>query len=249
MSKHHSFQDSRINNLRCLRKSLLPHILRSFWNLNDFVINFFAKPLGLFTFPWLAFSRNSAIFFLFSLNSVEWKRGIRGNVWIFSKSQIFLSNWKMRHYTDFLTFRVDSTKIFFCKNKTVVKIPALSNFNIGGNYFSSYLARFLKLNNFIMDFFPKEVALVTFFSPQMTFSRNSADFTFSSWLFSPEQNRGICGFQFQRYLSNLKIWVYTDFSKFRMDTTNMFFYNNKNVSKIPAWRIFNARGKLFFLIF
>ena len=145
MPKHHSFQDSRINTLRCLRKSLLPHILRSFWNLNDFVINFFAKPLGLFTFPWLAFSRNSANFFLFSLNSAEWKRGIRGNVLIFSKSQIFLSNWKIRHYTDFITFRVDSTKMFFCKNKTVVKIPLLSIFNIGGKLFLFIFSKIFKV--------------------------------------------------------------------------------------------------------
>ena len=45
--------------------------------------------------------------------------------------------------------------------------------------FSHILATFSKLNNFTINFFPKEVALVTFFSPELTFSRNSADSAFS----------------------------------------------------------------------
>ena len=35
-----SFQDSSINHLPCLRKSLLPHILARNSKLNDFIINF-----------------------------------------------------------------------------------------------------------------------------------------------------------------------------------------------------------------
>ena len=38
--------------------------------------------------------------------------------------------------------------------------------------------------------------------------------------------------QFQRCLSNLKIWHYTDFSRFRMDTTKVFFYQNRAASMI-----------------
>ena len=62
LPKQDSFQDSCINHLRCLRKSLFPLILASFLKLNDFTIDFFAKEVALITSssPELIFSRNSA---------------------------------------------------------------------------------------------------------------------------------------------------------------------------------------------
>ena len=57
LPKQDSFQDSCINHLRCLRKSLFPLILASFSKLNDFTIDFFAKEVALitFSFPELTF--------------------------------------------------------------------------------------------------------------------------------------------------------------------------------------------------
>ena len=61
-TKQSSFQDSSINHLRCLWNYLFPHILASFWVLNDFIINFIAKNVNLDAFSpaELNFSKNSA---------------------------------------------------------------------------------------------------------------------------------------------------------------------------------------------
>ena len=47
--------------------------------------------------------------------------------------------------------------------------------------------------------------------------------------------------QFQRFLSNLKIWHSTYwFQKLRMDITGMFFCQNTSVSRIPVLTTFDA---------
>ena len=100
--------------------------------------------------------------------------------------------------------------------------------------FLHILANFSKLDGFKVDsFFPKEMALATFSSPEMTFSRNPANSAFLFWHYSQERKRGIhwnFSFfnQFWRFLSNWKIWCYTNFKNFRMDTTYMFFYQNNS---------------------
>ena len=105
--------------------------------------------------------------------------------------------------------------MFFCLNKTVCKILVLSIFNTWGKLFSSYFSRIFKLNKFTINFFPKEVGLVSFFSLEMTFSRNSADSAFSFWLYSPERKLGIHGNfkifnKIKMFSSNLKVWYHTD---------------------------------------
>ena len=59
--------------------------------------------------------------------------------------------------------------------------------------FALILASYSKLNDFTINFFAKEIALITFYSPELTFSRNSADSAFSFRLYSSEQKRGIGG--------------------------------------------------------
>ena len=155
----------------------------SFWNLNDFIIDLFSKALGLFTLSWLqlTFPRNSAdSVFLFWLYSPEIKRGIHGNVWVFNQFQRFLSNWKVRHYTDFSKFRMDTTKMFFLAKQDSFQDSCNKHLQYRRNtFFSHILARFLKLNNFESISF---LVLVTFVSPRVAFSRNSADSAFSVWL-------------------------------------------------------------------
>ena len=51
------------------------------------------------------------------------------------------------------------------------------------------LERISKLHDFTINFFAKEVALVTFSCPELKFSRNSADSAFSFWLDSSERKR------------------------------------------------------------
>ena len=117
-----------------------------------------------------------------------------------------------------------------------------------------WICKFFKVNCLRNQFFSTKVVLVTFSSPEMTFSRNSDDSTFSFWLYSLERKRAICGnfslcYQFPRFLSNCKIWHYTDFRNFRMDTTCMFFCQNNTVSKILVLTTFDTWGNLFFLTF
>ena len=69
--------------------------------------------------------------------------------------------------------------MFFCQNKTVSKILVLIIPILRKALFPHILARFSKLNHFRINFFPKEVILVTFFPLEMTFSRDSADSAFS----------------------------------------------------------------------
>ena len=59
--------------------------------------------------------------------------------------------------------------------------------------FHHILARFSKLNNFTINSFPKEVAVVTFFSPELTFSKNSANSAFLFSFYSSERKRTIRG--------------------------------------------------------
>ena len=59
--------------------------------------------------------------------------------------------------------------------------------------FPSYFYKLFKVKWLHNQFFAKEVALATIFSTKMIFSRNSVDFTFSFWLYSSEQKRGIRG--------------------------------------------------------
>ena len=49
----------------------------------------------------------------------------------------------------------------------------------------------MKLNDFRIDLFAKEVVVLTFSYPELTFSRNSVDSTLSFWLYSWEQTREI----------------------------------------------------------
>ena len=84
------------------------------------------------------------------------------------------------------------------------------------NSFSFCFVKFSKLNDFRVNSFAKEVALVIFPCPELAFSINSPDSAFSIWHYSSERKRGISGNvqifnQLQRFLSNLKIWHYTDF--------------------------------------
>ena len=57
LPKQHIFQDSCIDHLRCLGKSLFPFYLISFSKLNDFTIDYFTKEVSLMTFssPELTF--------------------------------------------------------------------------------------------------------------------------------------------------------------------------------------------------
>ena len=54
------------------------------------------------------------------------------------------------------------------------------------SYFS-YFGKFLKVGLLHNQFCAKEVTLVTFSSPELAFSRNSADSAFSFWLYSSER--------------------------------------------------------------
>ena len=75
--------------------------------------------------------------------------------------------------------------MFSAQNKTVSRILVVSIFKTQGKaLFPHILVSFSKLNYITIYFFSNEVALVTFFSPQMTFSRNSADSAFLFWLYS-----------------------------------------------------------------
>ena len=87
------------------------------------------------------------------------------------------------------------------------------------NTLSSYFGKFFKIKQFQNGFSPKEVALVTFASPEITFSRNSTFSAFSFWLYHPEGGCGIQGKfsffdKFWRFLSNFNIWHYTDLRNF-----------------------------------
>ena len=73
--------------------------------------------------------------------------------------------------------------MFFCEVKTAYRILVLTIFN------THISASFPKLNDFKIRFFVKEVALVTFSCPELTFSRNFANFAFSFWLYSSERKR------------------------------------------------------------
>ena len=101
---------------------------------------------------------------------------------------------------------MDTLLIFFSQNKTVFRnlVRCLRK-----GLLSIISASFSKLNDFIINFVAKEVALDTFVCPESTFSRNITNLVFSFSLWSSKGKRGICGnFYFfshlWRFLSNLR---------------------------------------------
>ena len=92
-----------INDLFCLRKSLLPHILASFTKLNDFISSFCCKVSHsehVFLFLcWIVLSRiyvNSV--FSVCIYSSKGKSWIHGKFWIFSHFETFLSRLNVWYY-------------------------------------------------------------------------------------------------------------------------------------------------------
>ena len=55
-------------------------------------------------------------------------------------------------------------------------------------YFFSYFAPFFKVNYFTINFFAKRVALVTFLSPELTFSRKYVNSALSFWSIAQNEN-------------------------------------------------------------
>ena len=87
-----------------LMRSLLLHILAIFSKINDFIICFIAKKVGLdeFSSAFLTFSRNSAnSAFSFWLYISGRKRRIYGNFLFFNQFQIFLTIFNIWYYIDF----------------------------------------------------------------------------------------------------------------------------------------------------
>ena len=177
-----------------MRKSLFPHILGHFSTINDFVIDLIAKKAELDTFfhPALTFSRNSTdSAFSFWLYSLKWKRRIRGNFkfWIISGDfcQIKRSDTILilETYNEYHLYVFCSKEGSF-QDSSIIKFRYWTKSLLPHN-----LATLSKLNDFRIDLFAKKVVVLTFSYPELTFSRNSVDSTFSFWLYSWEWKRGI----------------------------------------------------------
>ena len=98
----------------------------------------------------------------------------------FNQYQKFLSNLKIGHYTD-KKFKMDALHIFLPKQDSFQDSCINHLWCLRKSLFPLKLASFSKLNDLANHFFRKEVALITFSSPELTFFRNSADSVFSFW--------------------------------------------------------------------
>ena len=129
---------------------------------------------------------------------------------------------------------------FLRHNKTVSRSLVLSIFSTWEkNFFPYILVGFLKLNEFTINLFAKEVPLVTFVCPVLTFDRNFVDSVFPFWLYSSEGTRRIrWNFfsHFQTFLSNWNLWCYIFMGYWKKDTILSCFLWKDNI----FWRQLNS---------
>ena len=136
--------------------------------------------------------------------------------------------------------------MFFCQNNIVSRIPVLTTFDAWGNlFFSLFLANFSTLNDFTINFFAKEVALITFptyyiyhflYLPPSMLEEISSSWYFGkkfivkwihNWFFakgmilvlSPERTLSRSSFDFA-----FSFWLYSSEQKRRIPG-NFFFFN------------------------
>ena len=141
----------------------------------------------------LTFCRNSVnSAFSFLLYYPERKGVIGVNFQIVNQFQKSLSKWKdltiYWFYTDFRVVESIPLGCFSAKMRQFCGLLYYVYSVLEKGYFFSYFATFFKVNYFAINFFAKRVALVTFLSPELTFSRKYVNSALSFWSIAQNEN-------------------------------------------------------------
>ena len=137
-----------------MRKAIFPYILASFSKLNDFKIDFIS-----FRFHWFTLEYWIDLFYKFWPFYLD-ARAQNENAQpaeIFSFSLNFKGFYQTSiSYTILiLETRIDTTKMFFCQNKTVSRILVLTSFDAWIQLFLSYFGNIFKTKRLQSQFHSK----------------------------------------------------------------------------------------------